>query len=186
MSGRNALAPVLLGIALAGCNGAGPTEEGDRPFEGDRSAEVVPAEQAIGTPNIAQTDPEAMNAAEVSRLIGEGRRCGFYFTEAGRPVLVVALPERGGWPAQGGIKIHNELVELRSEQTADPAAVIAGPTMVAPGMTARIGGIEPDTEEVATGAVQREANLTFLLDRGLRADYRGFWRCGPPDAPERD
>lgn len=160
-----ALTSVLL---LAACGDPAPGEGVAHPPMQAPAPEIVPAQQALQTPDIPAIDPQTMQQAEIDKVLPPGPRCSFLYTAESRPILV-ATPAEGG--AQGVIKLHGKLVRVQAP-AGDLQALAGGGTFSAEGVT-----LEVAPEEQAVAAEPVPADLHFSLDAGLNVGYHGWYGC---------
>ena len=153
-------------------------EDAIRPeiYEGDETPEVVSLAEALRSTEIAEVDPEPLTEAEALKVIPPVPGCRFSRAAASDPILFAAAPAPDA-PAQGAMKLHGELVALRSEGTDGLDALAAGPTMVAGGVRMAVRPVPDEEPEVVDGKRRREADLVFELAQGLTVGYRGFYSC---------
>jgi len=159
-------------LALAACGGPVPGEAVDSAMAPEPMPEIVSPDRAIHTAAIPSIDPEAMQAAEIERVLPAGPRCGFSYTATSMPVLSGAVSPRGG--SAGVVKIHGRLVELRSE--ASSLESLTGPTEFS------ADGIRMDVRPLGETVRIRngepwEAEMHFRIEEGLTVGYRGWYGC---------
>ena len=147
-----------------------PSAEGDTGKAADQVAEVVPANQAIHKADIASTDPQTMNEAEIAEVLERDLHCRFAYTEAGGPVLAVNVQSR-----TGVMKLHSALIELRAASGQEDIA--SGVVMQANGLRATVDPLADGDAEMRDGRRQWQADMRLELDAGLKAAYRGFYSC---------
>ncbi|TCD16377.1 DUF305 domain-containing protein [Oricola cellulosilytica] len=141
------------------------TEQGS-----DAPAQIVSLEEALSTAEVAILDPEFMKDDEIAQLFPNGAACTFTYTPDSPPVLAIGPQEGGG--AAALVKISGDLVQL------DAATGEASePALQAEGISVRVAAAEEGDSLDATAAEPAEANLVLELDAGLRAGFRGFYRC---------
>ena len=156
------------------------SEEGRNRSRGEEALpEVVPAEEALGSPNLSTLDPTTMDEAEIAQVFPAGQQCGFSYTQAGSPILAVAF-SGAGVPASGVVKIHGRLVEVRAGRVDDMEALINGARFAANGMQLRLAPVSSDFEE-QNGSAVAAAELHFALEQGLEVGYRGWLTCDPSE-----
>lgn len=174
---RSALSSRLVALAaLAACDNAPPTHQGVN--TGRIGAQVVPAPVAITTAEVATTDPQTMNAAEIGKVLGLGPMCGFAYTDGGDPVLALG-PSPAGTAPVGVMKLHGFLVELRPAAADSFGELANGGILVAPGIRATVMPAPDEGGESEDGVRRFEATLRFelLQGQGLQVGYRGFYAC---------
>lgn len=154
-------------------------EDAVRPeiHEGDKTPEVVSLNEALRKTVVATVDPETMTEAEALKVVPAAPGCRFARTAEADPVLFVSAPQEGGQPAPGVMKLHGELVPLRSEDATAPAMLAAGATMTADGVRMVVRPIADDQPDQSGDRWSRKADLVFELDQGLTVGYRGFYSC---------
>lgn len=163
-TGRTPALLLALG-PLAACGG--PDDETDAtPAPG--IVRIVPGNEAVSGAHIPTLDPMTMVDAEILKVLGEGPRCEFRYTSAGRPVLA-ARPSWTGDAADGVLKVNGHLVALSRTSAEGDGLVFADDKI-------RVT-VRPEDGERSDGARQQEAEVVFEIGDSLRAGYRGYYRC---------
>ncbi len=128
--------------------------------------EVVPASEALASPNLSRLDPGGLDQAEIDKALPAGSRCNFAYTKGSPPVLAGAVVEERD-ETLGVVKLHGRLVEV----TSDSADLDEGATFTADGIRLTV---RPEAEG---GGAYRAATLEFELRQGLKVGYRGWYSC---------
>jgi len=136
---------------------------------------VVAAHEAITTANIAMTDLDELDEAEIERVLGRGPRCGFRYSRDAGPVLAASLPTDATGVGKGVVKLHGLLVETTARHAAAAPSSATGVTLSTPGLQVVVAPKADATD----GSSLREANAHLQLDAGLSVGYGGFYGCGP-------
>ncbi|MGQ9424325.1 DUF305 domain-containing protein [Gilvimarinus sp. F26214L] len=136
--------------------------------------EVVPPEEALRSPNLAETDPASMDEAEIEKVIPRGPSCGFAYTAEGKPIFKTGLTEA---TAVAVVKIHGRLVQLRSEAVASFEELINGGSFHAGPIRVTVGPVRGKSPEELDGSRRWPANMMFDLEQGLKVGYRGWYTC---------
>jgi len=144
--------------------------------EAEPEPKVVPPTKAVWNPDLSETDPGPLEPSEVYRVLQADPRCGFHYTQASPPVLVVGQTAETG-DLLGLMKLHGRLVELAPASATRFDQLVAGGTFEAEGIVARI---LPEVEEEDTTDEDRRrwpASMRFELDEGLSVGYQGWYIC---------
>lgn len=158
----------------------GAPQQGDTEAQGDRSLpELVPASEAIQTPELSTTDLSTMRAAEYEKVIGSGPHCRFAYSTADSAILAATVSPEGR-VARGAIKIHGRLVEVAAEGTSTFDELAGTAEFTAEGVRISVMPLA-DSGESRDGETWFPAQLHFELDQGLQADYRGWYKCRLPE-----
>jgi hypothetical protein len=158
----------LAALLLTACGDPAPGEGVKTPPMSDPSPKIVSAREAVNTPDIPTIDPQALDAAEIEKVLGAGQRCIFAYTAESPPV--VALDVTGDNAGQGVMKIHGRLVKLAAQRTEAGGFALSGD-----GMSVNIEPASAANDAMPTEL--READMLFELEQGLRVGYRGWYRC---------
>lgn len=165
-------------LAMSACGDPAPGEGANNPNQKETMPEVVPASEAIASPDIPSIDLYSMAEAQYEKVIPEGSRCTFSYSAAGRPVLAAAV---GADNARGAVMIHGRLVELAAQaNTFDRLA--EGGTFTSGTLSVQVIP-EPEGEtHRERGKIRREADALLVIDQGLQVGYTGWYTCN--DEPE--
>lgn len=168
------LVAMAAGLA-AGCEESGLPDDATRPVEAHEIARVVSAQEALSGAHVPTLDPATMPEAEVSKMIGEGPRCEFRYTTAGRAALAMSTDPNGA-AGNGVVKLNGSLVALQpvridsSEARARQISLSAEPIRLT---------VVPQKEQwnPREGVLRREAEMLFEVDGRLLVGYRGYIDC---------
>lgn len=157
-------------LIMAACDNPAPGEGMLRPLAEEPLPEVVPAAEALRSPDLTTLDPGTLDRAEIEKALPAGPQCSFKYTAESLPVLAAALPPGSSHP-QGVVKLYGRLVQLTGHLGQGREDLAEGATFTAEGMRLTI---KPEGE---ANAKRRVANMQFKLDQGLLVGYRGWYGC---------
>lgn len=173
---RPALIAALAAMALnvAACGDPAPGEGVDKPHEQKTMPAVVSASEAINSPHIPSIDLQSMDEAEYEKVLPGALACSFSYSLSAPPVLAISMAEG---PAAGVVKIHGRLVETHAQHAVTLQTLPEGATFVADGLRLEVIPDRDESIRHRDGTMQREANLVFELEQGLKVGYRGWYAC---------
>jgi hypothetical protein len=154
-------------VALAGCSEANAPDDQTQPVEAPKISRIVPPSEVLAGAHIPTLDPAKMDGSEIRKALGAGPYCEFKYTSTSEPVLAMN-PLPAGGQAGAVIKLNDNLVVLRSES--------AGPQTVLSAEGIRIT-LRPEEAQSNEAGRQRPADMVFEVADGLKAGYRGYYRC---------
>ena len=130
-------------------------------------ASIVSLDEALSSAHVAVLDPGFLTDADIAQLFPDGPACTFTYTTTSPPVLAI------GADGAALVKLSGDLIRLDAK---DASALATGPTLATDGLTLDLSAPGGDAPlDVPTE--RQEADLALSLDAGLRAGYRGFYRC---------
>lgn len=163
-------------LLLAACGDPAPGEGMEKlPIE-EPMPKVVPAPEAVQSPDIASIDPTTMEEAEIDKVIPQGPRCRFAYTAASRPILAAGIAAERGI-ALGVIKIHGRLIEVTASEMSEFKTLADGAIFTADGLRLEVSPIPNEAGTRQKDKWRRPSHLRFELEQGLRVDYRGWYTC---------
>jgi hypothetical protein len=157
-------------------------DDGSQPAEPPTPASITPpvlvsAAEAIHTANVATTDLEEMDSAEVRKALGDGPHCRFHYSRWAGPVLAANLPGAGNATAIAVVKLHGRLTLLDVIADAGEGASLK---IQADGITLRIA--TPRYPRAADDEMPlADATAELRLDGGPEIGYAGFFGCSKGD-----
>ncbi|WP_223115396.1 DUF305 domain-containing protein [Luteimonas suaedae] len=153
-------------------SGAG---EMDALQEAEAQPRLVTAREAVTSTEVAMTDLEELDEAEIERVLGRMPRCSFRYSRAAGPVLALAMPAAASNDTKGVVKLHGRLVEMSGRYAAKPSPAVAV-TLSADGMEVVVEPGAGSGPSVVDGDT-READAHLRLEAGLAVGYGGFYGC---------
>ncbi|MDQ3287604.1 MAG: DUF305 domain-containing protein [Pseudomonadota bacterium] len=137
----------------------------------------VPAVEAVSSANIATTDLEELDEAEVERVLGRNDYCSFSYGGNAGPVLAASSPAAGQDTGRGVVKIHGRLVEVQAMYDSAQDSVASSLSLTADGMRIAVEAAGVESTNAVDGERTRETNARLHLNAGLTVGYRGFYAC---------
>jgi hypothetical protein len=171
--------PVIVAVGLlAACEESGRPDDKSRPIQSHEIARVVSAQEALSGAHIPTLDPATMREAEISKLIGDGPRCEFRYTTAGRAVLAMST-EAGGAAGQAVAKVNGKLVALAPAQAGEGGVNAGRINLTADPIRLTVMPDQERQSEPLEGVLRREAAMIFQIGDSLKVGYRGYVDCAP-------
>ena len=131
-----------------------------------RPVETLPAGEAARTADLATTDLEPMDEAELRSVLGDAATCGFSYAAGEAPVAVATLPETR--PGRGLIKLHGRLVPMAVRYPGPSGQVeLSGDDV----------SVTTHATDAAAADEPREAEALFRIGSDLEVGYAGFFAC---------
>lgn len=140
---------------------------GDAEKEKSEEPKLVSLQEALSTANRPVLDPAFLTEKDLATLYPEGPACTFIYTETSRPVLAI------GRDGTALVKVSGDLVQLEAEAAE---SIATGATLRADGLAMQVSAPNGQDALDASGDLA-EADLTFALQDGPTAGYRGFYTC---------
>jgi hypothetical protein len=134
--------------------------------DGNGRAEIVSLEDALSTAEVAILDPEFITEDEIAQLFPDGAACTFNYTKTSPASLAMGKVE-GTETAL--VKLSGDLIRLKADDS--------GRALTADGITMRLSPPNENGSLDIAGSEAAEADLVLELDVGLRAGYRGYYKC---------
>jgi len=134
--------------------------------QGDAPSRIVSLDEALSTAKVAGIDAEFLKPGEVAQLFPDGAACSFHYTAESPASL--AIGEVDGARA-ALVKLSGDLIRLEVDAS--------GETLSAEGIEMSLSAANDADNLAVVGSELVEANLTFELEAGLSAGYRGFYSC---------
>lgn len=165
---------------LAACGQNAAPDDEIQPARAPEIVRIAPAQEALASSVLSTLDLATMNEAQIRSVIGEGPRCEFRYTSAGKPVLAVDM-RAGETIASGIVKLNGKLVVLSPEPVDGPLAQKGEFQLAADTIRVTVAPLPTQGQE-QDGARRSEAKLIFEIGRDLRIGYGGYLTCGrkPP------
>ncbi len=129
----------------------------------DPPAEVGDIETALSNTLLSGLDLSPLLQAEADRVLDPGARCRFNRSPEADPILWAAADG-----SAGAIKLNGVIVRIEPEGAVGPG----GARFATKGARLAVDSLGEEADW------RSNAELTFVLDRGLAAGYRGFYDCG--------
>ncbi|WP_417422509.1 hypothetical protein [Halomonas sp.] len=167
---------VLSGLALlGGCGDVATADATKKSTMQGPSPEVVGAQEAVQSPDIPAIDPQTMEDAEITKVLGDVSYCAYRYTAESLPILAISNTEQGEG-LRGVTKIHGRLVELSVFKAPGYENLQEGLQLSAEGLEMRVTSDHEGLSE-ATSEDLIEAELHFSLEQGLTVGYLGWYEC---------
>ncbi len=129
-------------------------------------AKIVSLQDALATAEVSIVDPEFVTQEDIKQLFPDGAACTFSYTTQSPPSVVIGQVDG---TAAALVKLSGDLVRLEADES--------GRTLTADGIAMRISAPDRADSLGSVDSAPAKANLVLELDAGLRAGYRGFYRC---------
>lgn len=159
---------LAVAVAVAGC-GSDAADDELTPMRSADIPHVVSAQQAISTAYVPGIDPQTMNDAEVTKVLGEGAFCAFRYVSDGKPILAWKQPTKGEGTAV--VKLNGLLVELERQKGQGAARFTADEIVMS------VTSTEAPAAKSANSSRPTQATLTFEIRQKLRVGYGGYTVC---------
>ena len=143
----------------------------------DAPPEVVPPRDAIRQAELARVDLAEIDQAESDKVLGNGPRCGFFYSREAGPVAAVRRPVAGSGATLGMIKVHGRLVELQAY--AESAGTHGRERLVlrGDGIDVTIAAIDEAATSPVVEVDAAEAEALLRIGTELEVGYAGFYVC---------
>lgn len=161
-------------VLLSACGDPAPGEGMEQPMMQETMPEVVAGPEAINSVEIPGIDLGTLTSAEIDKVLPDGPRCMFSYSAEGPPILAATPVAPDG--AQGVVKIHGRLVEVRADSVNGLERLAADVRFTAEDIRL---DIKPDPDDAGVGQLGQRmpADMEFELEQGLQVGYRGWYKC---------
>lgn len=166
---RMAMAMAALCLAVSCGDETARTITPALPKPPTHAGELMSADEAIHSAEIARIDPVTLTEAELRSFLGAGPLCRFRYTRASPPVLGFQAPIEATSEPVGLVKLNGRLVLVQVARIDSGAVRLA-----ADGLTLAI-----TTGDAAVPGQMQTSDLVLTLEAGFRAGYRGAYACDP-------